>query len=240
MKRTANIGTWDFIFLKEIQCSFFNTLTKIACFHVSIYQIFRNSNGRKRALEKKRISSISVAYKLVGVIKHLQYHSGTFCTNDESSCCFLQSIPSALQRQDRVNNLFYNSSSLCMTESNTNSLVLSFVAEILYHAKCKKYVHQSCFKSTKVIFLNKEVLTWNIFQKYSIGFYSQVLFNILINIALRAFILIIMINFQSDFRLWDSSRKYPQNLSRYWEPDRNVSFRFLISSKHTLVLNKME
>lgn len=59
-----------------------------------------------------------------------------------------------------------------MTESNTNSLVLSFVAEILYHAKCKKYVHQSCFKSTKVIFKQRsfnlehllEVFYWILFS----------------------------------------------------------------------------
>lgn len=79
-----------------------------------------------------------------------------------------------------------------MPESNTNFFVLSFVAESLYQAKCKKYVHIPSFKSTEVSFVSKEVSTWGIFWRNSTGFYSRVLFSILINIA---FISIITTNF---------------------------------------------
>lgn len=57
------------------------------------------------------------------------------------------------------------------------------------------------FKSTQVIFLSRETSTWANFWRYSMGFYSQVQFGILINIALRAFITIMMINLCSNFKL---------------------------------------
>lgn len=45
-----------------------------------------------------------------------------------------------------------------MPEYNTNSLVLSFVAEILHQAKCRKYVHQLSFKKTTTYFSKQKML----------------------------------------------------------------------------------
>lgn len=118
---------------------------------------------------------------------------------------FCRALPLLCKDRIRVNNfLLYNNRSFCVSESNTNSLVLLFAAEILYQAKCKKKkksVYKPPFKSTQVMFLSREASIWDNFWRYSTGFYSQVLFSTVINIALRAFVTIMMIDFYSNLKL---------------------------------------
>lgn len=67
--------------------------------------------------------------------------------------------------------------------------------------KKKKSVYKPPFKSTQVMFLSREASIWDNFWRYSTGFYSQVLFSTVINIALRAFVTIMMIDFYSNLKL---------------------------------------
>lgn len=130
--------------------------------------------GGENGLENKHISSLPAAYKRVGLIKQLQYSSEAFCTNDESSH-FCRVLP-LLCKDSKVNNfLLDNNRFFCMPEYNTNSLVFSFVAEILHQAKFRKYVCKLSLKNTQLILLYLGVSSRSVLLDFILCSYSAFL-----------------------------------------------------------------